>query len=340
MACVFNNADLTREACDELLLAALIEFGFDDDYKLEDLQKEYFRHIRLFYNIQRWYEIEGLKNFALMPIFKHGRHHIRYDSSSLHSTIRSLKLFSGDWGEFPVDVHWRRYFRIDQIETARRKFGDSIDTDGVAISFTMAREKKKWKHPNDVKAENDIQRDRFNAAVATKIGNNGYTQELGLDTGRRLMIGGVRRGTEPNAETTLIKLKANTYRRLTGELKRKRVRNNFCKEIDREFNEAAKLVSPNSINHLAYTTMRLKYFTRKQEIYAQRKVARMKFKKFMLVDSVMENWPRSSSVTRKPLFTSDQRIRQEIALFAAMFGHRYHCYKGNYKRSQTSTLYR
>lgn len=80
----------------------------------------------------------------------------------------------------------------------------------------------------------------------------------------------------------MIKIKNSTFRHNTGAKKR----NNKLKKWTNEVEEIARTnLSPTSINqHELYMRHRLQYFVQKQNIYFQRKVARLKFKKFICVE--------------------------------------------------------
>lgn len=79
---------------DPCLISAMTQYlGYvDDNERMSDIQKNCYRHIRLFYKLQRFNEDNKLNNFALIPIMKHGLHHVRYDSQGLWCRLGALKL--------------------------------------------------------------------------------------------------------------------------------------------------------------------------------------------------------------------------------------------------------
>lgn len=56
-------------------------------------KKKYHEHLKLFYNLQRYNGENNLNNFAVIPIIRHGRKHIRYDTQALHQLLRSQSLY-------------------------------------------------------------------------------------------------------------------------------------------------------------------------------------------------------------------------------------------------------
>lgn len=50
-------------------------------------------YLRFFYNLQRYNEQNNLKNYSLIPIYKHGLLHIRYDTFALYQRLCGLKLY-------------------------------------------------------------------------------------------------------------------------------------------------------------------------------------------------------------------------------------------------------
>lgn len=62
---------------------------------LFDINTKYYLYIELFFRLQKYNHEKGLKNFVLVPQFKHGMLHITYDSQAFWSLLRSLKMFKG-----------------------------------------------------------------------------------------------------------------------------------------------------------------------------------------------------------------------------------------------------
>ncbi|XP_031639285.1 uncharacterized protein LOC116351337 [Contarinia nasturtii] len=151
----------------------------------------WFKYVPIFLHLQRYIrdhqrnreaalrrgertELRDYRNFTVFPVSTFERHHIRIDNKGLYFMLREIgcphprlirrdgtpkqreELKAADWV-----VLWRMYFDIDAIERtpqndnrATIKFQNSIQTDGVAMSFWMERTKFVV-----VKDENEIMRD-------------------------------------------------------------------------------------------------------------------------------------------------------------------------------------
>lgn len=98
---------------------------------------EYYNHLELLYNIQRFNEDWGLKNFNLTPIFRHKRHHVTYDTRALMQLIQLVIGPTPQPGPFQKRKrkHWKRWFKYSHLTTSNHKFDFCIHTDGVAVSL-------------------------------------------------------------------------------------------------------------------------------------------------------------------------------------------------------------
>lgn len=220
--------------------------------------------MKLFYNVHRINEEKEWKNFILVPMFKHKLHHIRYDDSGLHETLRALKLSTGQVSTFNRD-DWFKYFDIRPLETAQHKFNYSVSTDGVSISFTMSRDAV----PKKTKEELDTK-------IKEKLKSGKYGRKIGLDPGFVLMIGGVAEDSD-GGNRSLIKFRSTQFRAMSGEFSRRRHRLKICKTIDDVFNpEAAKFPQKSPKNYKHFTAFRLKFFKQKQDAYGKRSIARLR----------------------------------------------------------------
>lgn len=139
--------------------------GVDKFYDLGTKEcKTYYKHIEIFYRLQRFNERHRYKNFKLIPKFHHGCLHIQYDSQAIYGTLKKLKLvkkpnisaeerkknnWERDYYQKHQDELWKPFFKIP--ETKKKKFRGSIKTDGVAISFSMCNE--------NAQTNNDISED-------------------------------------------------------------------------------------------------------------------------------------------------------------------------------------
>lgn len=118
-----------------------------------DIGDNYFKHIALFYRLQRFNENNRYKNFKLIPLFHFGSLHIQYDTQAMFALLKKLNLLK------PPDVPeekrkkknwWRDHIQQNEVEkrkmwldffkppeTYKKKFNFSLRTDGVAVSFSM-----------------------------------------------------------------------------------------------------------------------------------------------------------------------------------------------------------
>lgn len=131
-----------------------------------------------------------MKNSTLVPIYKHGLHHVRYDTADLHELLRSVKLENLDRDNFLGDkrAQWRKYFvgrPVVQSNEEDKRFDYSMKKDSVAASFIMLRRKVDERHPH-----------------SRQLLTNGDII-VGIDPGYRLMLAGVRHRFTTDSATTL-----------------------------------------------------------------------------------------------------------------------------------------
>lgn len=139
---------------EQYLLDAMVEHLQWDGRRLFDIDTErYYRHIKLFYMLQRYNEANNFKNFKLIPQYSHGSLHIRYDTQAMFTVLTHLKLFQPEnvprkmkkkknglrdyvqQNDVERKRMWFSHFKIPQ--TKNKTFGFSLQTDGVAVSFCM-----------------------------------------------------------------------------------------------------------------------------------------------------------------------------------------------------------
>jgi hypothetical protein len=65
------------------------------------------------------------------------------DTDGLHQLCRGARLTDLNVGQFRDDAgaQWRDFFHVDMMTTATRRFGYSIQTDGVSVSVSLTRER-------------------------------------------------------------------------------------------------------------------------------------------------------------------------------------------------------
>lgn len=174
--------------------------------------------------------------------------------------------------------YWRRYFNVAEFEGTsdrQRRFDNSINTDGVAISLSMQRSKKAA-----IEEGQQISQQR------PKEGDLIFA----VDPGARLMFATVAYRYNTDVDTTLsrenfIQLKAvsnREWRHRTGELRRRKKLLAWTKRVERKSRSQLSPKRPSELER--YVTHRLTFFDMKQNVYARRKIARMRLEKYMEVE--------------------------------------------------------
>lgn len=273
---------------DELLLDKLKTILHWNEEKFDKikLKSKYWDYIPLFYNLQRYNETNKLKNFSLIPIFKHGMHHIRYDSFAYECLLSSVGIRTLNRSTFDRDLEWRKYFTFPETNT--KKFNYSMQTDGVSISFSMSR----FKNIHCTRKRKKNQKDETDSfGNLLKIRNTIYDDKIGLDPGLRLIYGGVK-NNQP------IKLSNSQYQAMNGHHSRKIKINRYTNWFTEKSQE-----SPHQLNYEAYTKHRLSIFQFKQSVFCQRKVTKLKMKKHICVNKTINNIAKSlvPDIKRKTL---------------------------------------
>lgn len=173
----------TNVVPNQTLLELLRNYLGWNGQKLFDIDSnKYYKHVELFYRLQRYNEQHRFKNFKIIPQFSYGSLHIRYDTQAMSELLKHLKLIepsaelkkqqkeiNKEIREFnkklpkeqkhlekKIDDKWfRNYIQNNEHarrmmwsffklpETVNRKFDFSIQTDGVAVSFSMVKNNSK-----------------------------------------------------------------------------------------------------------------------------------------------------------------------------------------------------
>lgn len=279
-----------HDAYNDELLQKMIEWT-EWDAPLTITQHLYYRNMKVLFKIQRFNELFGLRNFSLVPILDHRRHHVNYCSQGLLQLLYKINLVAdSSWTNFrPIkEATWHEYFYYRNLETWDKTFKFFFSTDGVAVSVHMLKPKIPEPQAESGGARKRRGKKQRSAAIEEmkeKLEKNKYEQRLGLDPGLKLMFGGVsvdKHGKEDN-----IKYRSRTYHTKSGFYHRKHVQNRLGRPIDWAFNRAAKRTSDRSAYHWSYTLFRLRFFERKQAVYEQRRMAVLRFKKYMAVQSTL-----------------------------------------------------
>lgn len=149
--------EITDSVPSQILLDAMEDHLFWNGDRLFDIDtNRYYKHVQLYYDLQRYNENNRHKNFKLIPLHSFGSKHIQYDTQALFYTLKALGKMPSDhipqemrngksWHRdyvqrYEQDQMWKKYFK--PVETVNRKFRYSIKTDGVAVSFSMCNENK------------------------------------------------------------------------------------------------------------------------------------------------------------------------------------------------------
>lgn len=244
-------------------------------YDLKNKQK-YINYIEFFFNLQKYNNLNGLRNFRLVPIYRFGSHHIQYDSKSLFELLRRFKKISCKFAEMSND-EWHKWFDLKKFERFNKTFGFSLKTDGMSVSLSMSKFVQKSIEPSTkkTKIENDQVKNIQNLMnIRRNLQNGKYKQFIGLDPGHRLILGGIAKN--PENDRSLIKISSKKYHHLSGFFNRNYKQKKWTKEID----ESSKNTIA-SFYYIDFTNHILEHFAMKQLIYSQRKITRLKFKTFM-----------------------------------------------------------
>lgn len=244
-------------------------------FELTNKQK-YIKYIKFFYNLQKYNHVNGFRNFKLVPIFRFGCHHIQYDSKSLFELLQRVNLISGKLVDMAND-EWYKWFDVKKFENRRKTFGYSIKTDGVSISLSMSEFIKKNNEPISKKTKTDnesLSNAKKLIEIRTNLVNEKYKQFIGLDPGRRLLLGGISKN--PENDRNLIKFSSKRFHHFSSKYNREKIQAKWTKQIDSVFKHT---IQP--LDFIEYTKWNLKHFANKQFIYAQRKITRNRFKTFI-----------------------------------------------------------
>lgn len=143
-----------------LLLVLRLDLHWTGEKLIDIDSAQYFKHVEIFYRLQRFNEINLMKNFMLIPQHHFGSVHIRYDTQAMFYVLDRLKLIEPPEGEKMTQIQFRNYVQQNEEvrkkmwfsffktpETRNKKFNFSLQTDGVAVSFSMNNKNKdthKW----------------------------------------------------------------------------------------------------------------------------------------------------------------------------------------------------
>lgn len=212
----------------EYLLACMVEdFGNVYTFYNINFNNKYHEPFEFFYKLQKYNEINGLRNFVLIPQNHLKRHYIQLDSVDLYNLLQRNNLFGinasgksscSNLTKFNEqrDEWWKNFFNISSIETSNRKFRYMFQTDGYAVSISMRKpmfskisSPKRCRYNNDSLAKDDD-------LIEIRKNISSFDGIIGLDPGMKLSFGGI--STTPKKLLTneppdrLIKLTSNKFK--------------------------------------------------------------------------------------------------------------------------------
>lgn len=250
----------------DLLNAFRIHLDFDKNVSSSDrfsnLKMNWYKHLPLLYKLQRYNESKNIKSFRLIPLFSHGRKHIRCDTQALgHMLLACGKIKKGTTNKTIQEnqsENWRQWFYVAKFETRNKKFAYTITTDGVTIALQM---RKCLINTDAIKTPADI---------LQRIESNQYNRIVGVDPGRKLLFGMVSIDAGNDDDYTNTQIKSATFPYLSKELSRKKQLLKWTHVIEREMREhretksrAEIIISSMNANYNDFIDFSLKYISQK-----------------------------------------------------------------------------
>lgn len=188
----------------------------------------WFRYIKPFWLLQRYFEAHRVENFKLIPQFRHGQMSIQIDSKTLATLLNhmwpgTIRLEERTVAHKPYI--WSRIFNYEQFthRNVGKRFNFSMHCNGVVASLKM----RKPKIPAARQRRDELESLRTHEAnMRRKLDAREYDVVGGIDLGVRVFAAvnfvDMRTSIESN-----VKLSSNQFRSNCGELYFKRKRNEF-----------------------------------------------------------------------------------------------------------------
>lgn len=197
----------------------------------------------------------NFKNFKLIPVYRSGRLYVNYDQFAFHQMLSSVKLcpkIQNAHGKLVACKY--NQIKVEDYLTfpstsIKDKFHGSFSTDGVACSIKLDSKEK-----SICVSEKNLTSDAY----------------IGIDPGSKLFIGGVF--SKGNTHTN-VKYSSRQYHHECGFTERK----NKLKKYTRNIDEVIETNRPSNQTPLEYIRFELEHYLKKQAMYIQRRVARLKF---------------------------------------------------------------
>lgn len=187
---------------------------------------------------------------------------------------------------------WNHHFNLDQWD--KEKFKYTICTDGVAVSISFEKILPKLTKTQEKNAS--ILK---NQLLRTKFENEFFDRAIGVDHGLKRTAAGTKifRPLLYNFDHRIkddinnhenIKISSYKFRAITRERQRKHKFFKYTRhqlksltQQHREYYQETESISNKDGNYVAYTRFHLRHFTSLQNNYGKRKVARIKFEKYI-----------------------------------------------------------
>ncbi|MGL5961115.1 MAG: zinc ribbon domain-containing protein [Cetobacterium sp.] len=229
-----------------------------------------------FFKIQQLNDMKEWKNFTLVPLYKAGRKHIQYDRRAFHALLCALKIVPKKLNEkgrmvqvTDREFDWNEFINVRQLPKAN--FHGSFTTDGVSVCVKYNRVFKP-KHPSK------------------EIINN-FNCEIGMDPGLKLFITAVKKYPQSGYHEN-VKISNATYQYENGSHSRKNKRLKWTKKqdelIEKDRNGVVSSMSPTKYKE--FVRFELKWMKKKQLMYNQKKIARLKFDEYVRKHKTVSNY--------------------------------------------------
>lgn len=345
-----ENIEKTKKASKKAVLST-IQYLFKKDFNEEDAHpillkrfrditdsnkrftgyKQYwYMFIPIFYKIQIWNDNNNLKNFKLLPIFHHKRHHINIDKETLYFILRDAfadkfkeEFNAKNLTEKIVPEQLFKHFEFKKFEKVNKGkiFQQSFKTDGVSVKVFMSRRTgyttkaeediKKSKTDEEKKAEKIEKRKRQMAEIKESLPQ--IEQIYGFDPGQKLSFGGIRVNPISQqfpskidyvpSKTDIIKYsnKKTQFDRKFKVMNEKQ--KNITNRIDIGYNLRARLFSQKDPhNFKQFIKFHLTFFKSKQCVYSSKKLARIAFMRFIHTQRFLTRFTKELVGGKQTLF--------------------------------------
>lgn len=282
----YPDADEEAEALDEVLQHMSADLGVELDFNFFNLETEWWKFYPIAFRLQQFFTARGeeedegrMKSFRICPIASHGHKHILYTAKGLHYLMWTLGLTQySQFNEFSNNALifdlWCSLFNVSKWHKPLigKTFAMSFSSNGIDVSIMMQR---KVRRQTSVYIPNDF--DRFRA---NHIHNREQPeQHIGIDPGRINMFSAYTREVDTNLDFDST-LKGSQFRANTHDWDRRQKRHWMSVKVENDSRaHAGKVNSKDATRFREFTRYRLRWFKRKQKVYGQWKMTRLKWEK-------------------------------------------------------------